>query len=56
MQIFVDGPLRLPAICLDVKLGRAMNLHDDNEDIKVMHMTIGNGTYFYILALHCFSP
>jgi hypothetical protein len=37
------------------KLGRAMNPHDENGDIKkVMHITIGNGTYFYSLALHCF--
>jgi hypothetical protein len=38
-----------------VKLGRAMNPHDDNGDIKkVMHTAIGNGAYFYILALHYF--
>jgi hypothetical protein len=38
-----------------VKLGRAMNPHDDNGDIKkVIHIAIGNGAYFYILALHCF--
>jgi hypothetical protein len=40
---------------LMVKLGKAMNPHDDNGDVKkVMHTTIGNGTHFYILGLHCF--
>jgi hypothetical protein len=39
-----------------VKLGRAVNPHDDNGDVnKVMHTTISNGTYFYILVLHFFS-
>ncbi len=38
-----------------VKLGRTMNPHDDNGNVKkVMHTAISNGEYFYILALHCF--
>jgi hypothetical protein len=42
---------------LMVKLGRAMNPHDDNWNIKkVMRIAIGNGAYFYILALHYFFP
>ncbi len=40
---------------LMVKLGRAVNPHDDNGDVKkVMHTTISNGTYLYIFALDYF--
>jgi hypothetical protein len=40
---------------LMVKLGRAVNPHDDNGDVKkVMHIAINTGAYIYILALHCF--
>jgi hypothetical protein len=40
---------------LMVKLGRIVNPHDDNGNVKkVMHTAISNGKYFYILALHFF--
>jgi hypothetical protein len=40
---------------LMVKLGKAVNPHDDNRDVKkVMHIATSNGRYFYIIASHFF--